>query len=63
MTSYFIAMNRSTGKSAEENYILFRDGLCASKLFHKVIGDVEQYLDPKNAGKIAMVCGQSQAEI
>lgn len=47
MTSYFIAMNRSTGKSAEENYILFRDGLCASKLFHKVIGDVEQYLDPK----------------
>ncbi|MDD6945608.1 MAG: hypothetical protein PUI71_00315 [Ruminococcus sp.] len=47
MTSYFIAMNHSTGKSAEENYILFRDGLCASKLFHKVIGDVEQYLDPK----------------
>ncbi len=47
MTSYFIAMNRSTGKSAEENYVLFRDGLCASKLFHKVIGDVEQYLDPK----------------
>lgn len=35
MTSYFIAMNRSTGKSAEENYILFRDGLCASKLFTK----------------------------
>lgn len=47
MTSYFIAMNRGTGKSAEENYEIFRDGLCASKLFHKVIGDVDQYLDPK----------------
>lgn len=47
MTSYFIAMNRGTGKSAEENYETFRDGLCASKLFHKVIGDVDQYLDPK----------------
>ena len=29
MASYFIAMNRSTGKSAEENYEIFRDGLCA----------------------------------
>lgn len=47
MAGYFIAMNRGTGKSAEENYEIFRDGLCASKLFHKVIGDVDQYLDPK----------------
>ena len=47
MASYFIAMNRGTGKSAEENYEIFRDGLCASKLFHKVIGDVDSYLDPK----------------
>lgn len=47
MGSYFIAMNRCTGKSAEENYEIFRDGLCASKLFHKVMGDAESYLDPK----------------
>ena len=46
MATYFIAMNRSTGKSAEENYEILRDGLCASKLFHKAIGDVEHYLDP-----------------
>ena len=25
MTSYFIAMNRGTGRSAEENYQIFRD--------------------------------------
>ncbi|CCX86394.1 putative uncharacterized protein [Clostridium sp. CAG:590] len=47
MGSYFIALNRSTGRSAEENYEIFRDGLCASKLFHKVMGDADSYLDPK----------------
>lgn len=47
MGSYFIALNRSTGRSAEENYDIFRDGLCASKLFHKVMGDADSYLDPK----------------
>lgn len=31
--AYFIAMNRGTGLSAEENYEIYRDGLCASKLF------------------------------
>ena len=47
MGSYFIAMNRSTGKSPKENYEIFRDGLYASKLFHKVMGDANSYLDPK----------------
>ena len=47
MGSYFIAMNRSTGKSPEENYQIFRDGLCASSLFRKVMGDAESYLSPK----------------
>lgn len=47
MGSYFIAMNRSTEKSAEENYEIFRDGLSASKMFRKVIGDADSYLDPK----------------
>ena len=47
MGSYFIAMNRSTGKPPKENYEIFRDGLYASKLFHKVMGDAESYLDSK----------------
>lgn len=47
MGSYFIALNRSTGRSAEENYEIFRDGLCASKLFHKIMGNADSYLDPK----------------
>ena len=47
MGSYFIALNRSTGRSAEENYEIFRDGLCASKLFHKIMWDADSYLDPK----------------
>ena len=47
MGSYFIALNRSTSRSAEENYEIFRDGLCASKLFHKIIGNADSYLDPK----------------
>lgn len=28
-------------------YEIFRDGLCASKLFHKLLGNAESYLDPK----------------
>lgn len=47
MASYFIALNRGTGRSAEENYEIFRDGLCASKLFRKVMGDADTYLDSK----------------
>lgn len=47
MGSYFIALNRSTSRSAAENYEIFRDGLCASKLFHKIMGNADSYLDPK----------------
>lgn len=47
MAVYFIALNRGTGRPAEENYEIFRDGLCASKLFHKVLGNADSYLDPK----------------
>lgn len=47
MGIYFIALNRSTGKTAEENYEIYRDGLCASKLFRKVAGNADSYLDPK----------------
>lgn len=47
MGIYFIAMVRSTGRSAEENFEILRDGLCASSLFHKAMGNAESYLDPK----------------
>ena len=53
MGIYFIAMNRSTGKDAEENFEIFRDGLCASKLFRKAVGNAESYLDEKKmAGRL-----------
>ena len=47
MGIYFIALNRSTGKTAEENYSIFKEGLCASGLFHKVLGNADSYLDEK----------------
>lgn len=47
MGAYFIALNRGTGLSAQENYEIFKDGLYASKLFHKVMGNAETYLDEK----------------
>jgi len=47
MGMYFIAMNRATGKSAEENFDIFQAGLDASRLFHKIMGNAESYLDPK----------------
>ena len=54
MGAYFIAMNRSTGKTAEENYEILKDGLCASKLFHKAVGNVDSYLDEKKMpGRLA----------
>lgn len=54
MGAYFIAMNRSTGKTAEENYEIFKNGLCASKLFHKAVGNVDSYLDEKKMpGRLA----------
>lgn len=54
MGAYFIAMNRSTGKMAEENYEILKDGLCASKLFHKAVGNVDSYLDEKKMpGRLA----------
>ncbi len=47
MGIYFIALNRSTGKTAEENYSIFKEGLCASGLFHKMLGNADSYLDEK----------------
>lgn len=47
MGAWFIALNRSTGDSAEENYVLFRDGLQKSRLFAMAMGDADAYLDEK----------------
>ena len=47
MAIYFIALNRSTGLSPEENYEIFKDGLYESKLFHKALGNADSYLSQK----------------
>ncbi|MBQ4522686.1 MAG: L-2-amino-thiazoline-4-carboxylic acid hydrolase [Lachnospiraceae bacterium] len=47
MGAYFISLNRNTGLSPQENYEIFKDGLYASKLFHKALGNAETYLDEK----------------
>lgn len=47
MGAYFIALNRNTGLSAQENYEIFKDGLYASKLFRMAMGNADAYLDKK----------------
>lgn len=47
MGAYFIALNRVTGLSAEENYELYKNGLCTSKIFGLALGNAESYLDEK----------------
>lgn len=47
MGAYFISLNRNTGLTPEENYELFRDGLCGNILFRKALGNAEKYLDRK----------------
>lgn len=47
MGIYFIALNRSTGLSAEENYEVFRKAIQSSKIIKKLLGDADSYLDKK----------------
>lgn len=47
MGAYFIALNRHTGLTPEENYDLFQSGLRASRLFQRACGTADRYLDPK----------------
>lgn len=47
MGAYFIALNRNTTLSPEECYALYKDGLSANQLFHKVMGNADSYLDAK----------------
>lgn len=48
MGIYFIAMNRGTGLSAEENYNILSTALSESLIFRKGLGTAEKYLDEKN---------------
>lgn len=47
MGAYFIALNRGTECSAEENYQFFKTGLYRSRLFRMAIGNADAYLDRK----------------
>ncbi len=47
MAMCFLALNYASGKDAEENYEILRDGLCASKIFCNVLADAESYLSEK----------------
>ena len=48
MGIYFIAMNRCSGLSAEENYAILAAAFSGSKLLKKGLGTAESYLDEKN---------------
>ena len=47
LTGYFIAMNRHTGLSPEENCKILDDGIKSSKLVRTVMGDAKHYFSEK----------------
>ncbi|MBR1863220.1 MAG: L-2-amino-thiazoline-4-carboxylic acid hydrolase [Ruminococcus sp.] len=47
MGIYFIAMNRHSGLSAQDNYEIIETAMKASKVFKKGLGSAEDYLDEK----------------
>lgn len=47
MGIYFIAMNRCTGLSPEDNYKILESSLKKSSMFRKGLGTAEAYLDEK----------------
>ena len=51
MGIYFIAMNRCTGLSAEENYEILAAAFSGSKLLKKGLGNASDYLDEKHIPK------------
>ena len=51
MGGYFIAMNRKSGLTADENYEILLNGLMSSKLFHKIMGNSKSYFNPKRTEK------------
>ena len=48
LAAYFIAMNRQSGLSVEENYRIMYDGLKASKLYKAAMGSADNYFSEKN---------------
>lgn len=51
MGIFFIAMNRSTGLSAEGNYKVIAKAVSASRLFKKGLGTAEDYVSEKKFQK------------
>lgn len=47
MGIYFVALNRSTVLSAEENYEVFKKAIQNSKIIKMSLGDADSYLDEK----------------
>lgn len=47
MGIYFIALNRESGLSAEDNYDVFYQGIAHSKMIKSSLGDAESYLSEK----------------
>lgn len=47
MAIYFIALNRRTGLTAEENYEVFYKGIAHSGMIRKSLGNADTYLDEK----------------
>lgn len=47
MAAYFIAANRTTNLTPEENYALFEAGLRGSRLFRLALGNADAYLDER----------------
>lgn len=48
MGIYFIAMNRYSGLSPQENYDILESAVRNNRMFKKGLGTAEQYLDEKN---------------
>ena len=51
MGAYFIAMNRSTGLSKQENIDCLMDGCIDNKIFRKAMGTADNYFDPERTEK------------
>lgn len=49
--AWFIAMNREDDQSPEKNCTILMDGLHNSRIFRRIMGDADHYLDPKRIEK------------
>ena len=47
LAAWFIAMNRCNQLSSDQNYEILEQGLKGSRIFRALMGNADQYLDPK----------------